>query len=211
MDGIVILIFQLIVLLGSVMIHEVSHGLVAYRLGDSTAKEAGRLTLNPLKHLDPFGSVLLPLLLFFLTRGAFVFGWAKPVPYDPSVLRNPRRAAGLIAAAGPVSNLAIAAIFGVVVRVLAGSGGSLGPFLLLLNIVVFLNILLAVFNLVPLPPLDGSKVLFALLPRESYEFQALLERYGIPLLILFLFLGFPYIIPIVEFLQLLITGGSRLW
>lgn len=198
-----ILIFQLIILLFSVVIHEVSHGFVAEYLGDSTARLAGRLTLNPLKHLDPFGSFVLPFLLFFASGGSFIFGWAKPVPYNPFNLKNPERAAGLIAMAGPFSNLIIAIIFGVffhLVKFLPISDLWLSSLVQLLTLIVLINIMLAVFNLVPLPPLDGSKVLFAVLPSSFHQLRSFLEQYGSILLIVFIIFGFRMIYPIVDFI-----------
>lgn len=193
-------IFLILILILSVVVHEVTHGFVADRLGDPTARLAGRLTLNPIKHLDPFGSVILPLLLAILP-GNFIFGWAKPVPFNPYHLKNPERDAALIAVAGPLSNLLIAAIFGTLVRIsstisvplLAGAAP-------LFATIVWINVILAVFNLVPLPPLDGSKVLFALLPRSAARAKMLLEQYGTIFLLLFIFFGFRLITPIIEFL-----------
>ena len=127
MDTTVILIFQLIVLIFSVMIHEISHGYIAEYLGDPTARLAGRLTMNPLKHLDFFGSFLLPVSLFLLSQGGFVFGWAKPVPYNPVYLKNPKAGAGKIACAGPLSNLLIAVSFGALLRILLYSGYPFPP------------------------------------------------------------------------------------
>lgn len=204
-----ILIFQLLVLIFSVMIHEISHGFVAEKLGDPTARLAGRLTLNPLRHLDPFGSILLPFLLYYLTSGAMMFGWAKPVPYDPSRLKNPQRAAGQIAAAGPLSNFLIAIVFGIFLRLSSALDFSAVPLLpLFLGVIVYINILLGVFNLVPIPPLDGSRVLFAILPptESSARLAASLERYGLFLLLLFVFFGFNLIIPIIQFLFVVIAG-----
>lgn len=207
------LVFSLLVLLFSVIVHEVAHGVVALRLGDPTAKLAGRLTLNPLRHLDPFGSVLLPLMLFLL-KSPFLIGWAKPVPYNPSRLPNPKRAAGLIAFAGPATNLAIAVVFGVLLRIL----GSLPVSVPVLNLIRFfgiavgMNVILAVFNLVPIPPLDGSKILFSLLPRAlSFKTQALLERYGFLALLVFIFFGFPLILPVVNALYRFIAGNGPGW
>src|SRR3989344_1333980 len=195
-----ILIFQLIVLLFSVVIHEVSHGVVAEHLGDPTARLAGRLTLNPIKHLDLFGSFLLPLSLYFISGGGFIFGWAKPVPYNPLNLKNPEKGGGLIAAAGPISNFVLAVIFSFLYRFLnifsfeESLIAALGQFFI---IIILVNIMLGVFNLVPLPPLDGSKVLFALLPRSASQIRMFLERYGLFLLFLFIFFGFKLIMPIV--------------
>ncbi|MAF79576.1 site-2 protease family protein [bacterium] len=193
-------IFLIIVLILSVVVHEVTHGFVADRLGDPTARLAGRLTLNPIKHLDPFGSVILPLLLAILP-GSFIFGWAKPVPYNPYHLKNPERDAALIAIAGPLSNLLIAAIFGALVRIsIVVNVPILAATYPLFAMIVWVNVILAVFNLVPLPPLDGSKVLFALLPRSAYQMRAFLERYGMILLVFFIFFGFRIITPIINFL-----------
>jgi Zn-dependent protease len=205
-----VLIFQLAVLIFSVIIHEISHGYVAEYLGDPTARLAGRLTMNPIKHLDFFGSFLLPVMLWFLTGGAFVFGWAKPVPYNPYNLKNPLSGAGKIAAAGPLSNLAIAVVFGIILRILSAAGLASEFLSVFLGLIVYLNILLAVFNLVPLPPLDGSKVLFAFLPRTESSLKStfFLERYGMILVLLFIFFGFQLIIPIIDALFKLIAGQA---
>lgn len=203
-----LLVFQLAVLLFSVIVHEISHGYVAEYLGDPTARLAGRLTFNPFKHLEAFGSFILPVSLWFLTQGAFVFGWAKPVPYNPYNLKNPLSAAGKIASAGPVCNLFIAVVFGIFLRIFAAAG-VLPPFLAaLLGIIIYLNILLAVFNLVPIPPLDGSKVLFALLPKteSSYRLAFFLEKYGMILVIVFVFFGFQLIIPVINALFSAVAG-----
>lgn len=206
MNDFLILLFQFLVLIFSVMVHEVSHGLVAYRLGDDTAKQMDRLNLNPLKHLDFFGSFFLPLILV-LSGSPIIFGWAKPVPYNPNNLKNPKIGAALIGAAGPLSNIAVAVIFGALIRI---SGEflsvALPALLLLLNMVVFINVLLAIFNLVPIPPLDGSKVLFALLPGKYYRVQRALEEYGIIILIFFLFIGFGLIIPVIQEFHALLVG-----
>ncbi len=199
-------LFELIVFIFSVMIHEITHGFVAERLGDPTARLAGRLTLNPIKHIDPIGSVILPLLLM-VTHSPFVFGWAKPVPYDPRNLKNPRLGGGLIAAAGPLVNLTLAAIFGLFLRFLPVSG-QMVPFLAL---IVYVNILLAIFNLIPIPPLDGSKVLWAVLPPSLAvdRFLMVLEQYGFILLLLLLVSGgLSFIVPIISSLFRLFTGVS---
>jgi Zn-dependent protease len=201
-----LVIFQLIVLLYSVVIHEVAHGAVAERLGDPTARFLGRITLNPIRHLDPVGSVLVPLLLVLLPGGV-VFGWAKPVPYDPRNLRHPERDGALIALAGPLSNLCIALAFGVFARMLAVSGSST-LLLALVSAIILLNVSLAVFNLVPIPPLDGSKILSALLPRGSFAFHTALERYGIFILLLFIWFGFSFLTPVIHGLFRLIAGGE---
>lgn len=207
-DNLLILIFQLAVLVFSVIVHEVAHGVVALKLGDTTARDAGRLTLNPLKHLDLFGSIILPISLFILSGGSMLLGWAKPVPYNPYNLKNPKKGSGFIAAFGPVSNLIVAVIFGIALRLLIPYSeisfiANLLPFF---NAIVVINIVLAVFNLVPLPPLDGSNLLFALLPRRFYYIQTFLTRYGFWLLILFIFFGFQLIVPIVGLIYKLLVG-----
>jgi len=201
------LIFQLIVLIFSVMVHEIAHGAAALTLGDETAKRAGRLTLNPLKHLDPFGSVILPLLLalpVFFGGSAVIFGWAKPVPYNPQNLKNPKLGGGLIAAAGPISNLFLAAIFGGFLR-LAPTLGLGAPLADLLSVIVILNIVLAIFNLVPIPPLDGSKILAMFLPARYYHYYYWLEIYGLIILLFFIFFFFPLLYPVIDWLYGILT------
>lgn len=184
-------IFFLIVLLFSVIIHELAHGYVAYSLGDPTAKYAGRLTLNPIKHLDPFGSVILPLLFLlisFLPGGQpFIFGWAKPVPINPYNFRDQKWGTLKVSIAGPASNFAVAIVFGLFIRFF--SYPQLAPFIELAAIIVFLNILLGVFNLIPIPPLDGSWILFRFLPRGSEKVRLFLQQYGLFILIFLLFSG----------------------
>ncbi len=210
MNGIVVLIFQLAVLIFSVIIHEVSHGVAALRLGDTTARDMGRLTLNPLKHLDPFGSIILPISLFLLSNGAFVIGWAKPVPYNPYNLRNPRAGAGIIGAVGPLSNILVAGIFSVILRLLLMPAG-MQALIIPVSYIIGTNILLAVFNLVPLPPLDGSNILFALLPSRWQGFQVFLNRYGFFILILFIFFGFNLLMPIVSAIYGFFAGPAALY
>jgi len=190
-----LLVFQILVLIFSVVIHEVSHGSMAYALGDTTAKDLGRLTLNPLPHLDLMGSLVVPLLLV-LSHAGFMLGWAKPVPYNPNNLIRTKWAEPLVAFAGPGANLVIAILFGALIRVFHFSHDTL----LLLQIVIYINLLLAVFNLVPIPPLDGSKILFALLPYQFHETRRFLEQYGFVLLILLILVGFPFIGAITLFL-----------
>lgn len=224
MDGISLLVFQLIILLFSVMVHEVSHGYVAEHLGDPTARLAGRLNFNPLRHLDPFGSFLLPLILgipALFGQPTFIFGYAKPVPYNPQNLRNPEKGAALIAAAGPASNLVIAALFGLFIRtaILFQIGGGL--LISLLTIVVSLNLLLAFFNLLPIPPIDGSKILAFLLPPRlrarwyhAWHRIGMLIRSNLLIFLLLLFFSFRYIFaiiflvisPFINFFHILFAG-----
>ncbi len=190
------LIFSTVVFIFSVIIHEVAHGYAAYLQGDNTAKFAGRLTLNPLPHIDPFGSVLLPLILL-LTGSPMIIGWAKPVPFNPYNLRNQRWGEALVAIAGPGSNLLIAVVFGVVVRFgLLGvtlTASLLQPFLY----IVLINLVLATFNLVPIPPLDGSKILFSLFPASFIQIRTFYEKYGFFLLIIFVFFLWDYLSPVI--------------
>lgn len=182
---ITLLIFQLAVLLGSVIIHEVAHGAMALRLGDDTAKLAGRLTLNPIKHLDVVGSFLFPLFLF-MARSPFILGWAKPVPYDPTRLyKDPRYGPLKVALAGPASNILIALIIAAVARF--GVSFFNPELIAFLGFIVFLNVLLAIFNLIPIPPLDGSKIIAAFLPRQA---ATTFERIGFLGIFLILFLLF---------------------
>lgn len=203
---ITVTIFSLIILLFSVVIHEVAHGSVAYSLGDPTAKYQGRLTLNPIKHLDMFGSIILPLLLLLATAGQGpVFGWAKPVPINPYNFRDQKWGSLKVALAGPASNLALALVFGLVLRFLPQSLLFAPPGMFLI-IIVQINIMLAIFNLVPIPPLDGSHIFLELLPRQFDQFKRFVHQYGFYLLLAFIFFGMPIILPIIQFLFTLIIG-----
>ena len=179
----------IIALILSIVLHEMAHGYAAHWLGDPTARLQGRLSLNPLVHLDPLGSILVPALLFFGNAG-FIFGWAKPVPYNPYNLSDQRYGEAKVAAAGPLVNIAIALMFSVLIRAEATLGLS-ATFLDIASYVVYLNILLALFNMIPIPPLDGSKILTALLPwraAQSYRaFTMWFEQYGLIASLLFIF------------------------
>jgi len=197
-----IIIFSLIVLLFSIVIHEVAHGSVAYHLGDPTAKYAGRLTLNPLKHLDPFGSVILPILLLMISRGAFAIGYAKPVPINPYNFRDQKWGTLKVAIAGPATNFLIAIIFGLIIR-FVNLPESLFIFF---SIISIYNLLLGIFNLVPIPPLDGSHILFAFLPEKWSSIKISLQRYGLFILIFFIFFGLQWVFIGVDILFYLISG-----
>jgi Zn-dependent protease len=203
-------VFFIIVLLFAVVIHEVSHGAVANALGDPTAKYAGRLTLNPLKHLDPWGSFLFPILLLVFSGGRFVFGWAKPVPFNPYNLRYQRWGPALVGLAGPAANFSLAVLFAGLIRLADYYGLGLTPFFLFFHVIVWINLVLGTFNLVPIPPLDGSKILFAAMPYSWESLKIFLEQYGFIILIIFLFLGFQFLIPLVLLIYGLLVGSSPL-
>ena len=217
-------IFSIAILILSVVVHEVSHGYVAYLLGDPTAKRAGRLSMNPLKHLDLTGSFIVPLMLVLL-KSSFVFGWAKPVPYNPYNLKNQKWGPGLEAISGPLSNFLIAGVFGLVALFLpldptakteiglaavngaAIFGAGYAPALFYFSsMVVWINVFLGIFNLIPIPPLDGSKVLFSFLPYKWTNAQIFLEKYGFFILLFFLFSFSSVLLPVVFFLFRLFLG-----
>jgi Zn-dependent protease len=203
-------IFSIVILIFSIVIHEFAHGWMADYLGDPTAKHLGRLTLNPIPHIDLMGSIIIPLFLL-LSNSGFIIGWAKPVPYNPYNLKDQKKGPALVGAAGPISNLTIALVFGIIIRILLMQGFAIDSnIIMLFSIIVFYNILLAVFNLVPIPPLDGSKILFHFLPYSMRGVRETLERNGMLFLILFIFFGFQLIIPIMLFLFSLITGDIGL-
>ena len=201
-------VFQIAILIMSVVIHEVSHGYAASFLGDQTARYQGRLTLNPVKHIDPVGSILVPSLAYFL--GGFIFGWAKPVPYNPHNLKPGRWSEAAVAFAGPASNILLALIFGLLLRItiIMEPAWASPAFVQITAMIVFINILLAIFNLVPIAPLDGSKLLFAFFPEKFYQMREFFERYGLVLIILFIFFLWQFIFPVISFFFRLITGVS---
>lgn len=190
-------IFTILVLVFSIIIHEVAHGYAAHALGDPTAKLEGRLTLNPVPHVDLMGSIIIPGILV-LTNAGFLFGWAKPVPYNPYNLRNQRWGEAIVGFAGVGTNLLLAIIFALVAQYAAGSG--LESFVIPAMTISFVNLFLGLFNLVPIPPLDGYKVLAGLLPvRASMVLRDLedkIMRGGIFSLILILFLFITFLAPI---------------
>lgn len=181
------MIFTIVVLILSIIVHEVAHGYAAYALGDPTAKLAGRLTLNPLPHIDLMGSVVIPALLV-ATNAGMLFGWAKPVPYNPYNLKNQRWGEAIVGSAGVLTNLAIAVIFALIARFAFGQG--METFASLSATVSFTNLFLGLFNLIPFPPLDGYTVLRGLLPfKASHQLMRLEESFmrgGMLSLVLFL-------------------------
>jgi Zn-dependent protease len=200
-------IILIVVLIPSIVIHEVAHGAMAYHLGDPTAKYARRLTLNPIRHLDPIGSILVPVFLIII-RSPFLFGWAKPVPFNPYNLRDQRYGSAKVALAGPVSNLLVALVFGLLIRFFPGLERFPAMFLFA---IVFINILLAVFNLMPIPPLDGSHILFTFLPYSMQRFRVMLSQYGFLILVVFIVVGgFRLLSPLILAIFSLITG-QRFW
>jgi len=182
-----------IMLLVGFPVHEFSHALAAYRLGDGTAKLFGRLTLNPIAHFDPAGGVLL-IVSVFLSQGAFGFGWAKPTPVNPLNLDGGRRGEALVALAGPISNFVLAAAAAIPLRYIIANPELLQQLGIIVNVLVFfvnINLILMLFNLIPIPPLDGSKVLFAALDRETeWRVRPVLEQYGFIVLFALIFLPF---------------------
>jgi Zn-dependent protease len=182
-NQLIVFLLRFALLIPAVVVHEFSHAWAADRLGDKTARYSGRLTLNPMAHIDPMWTVFVPLMLFVASGGAFVFGAAKPVPFDPRYLRNPKRDIIWVGIAGPVANFIFAFLCFVILRFTPNTG--LSP---LLFILAQINVFLGVFNLIPVPPLDGSRVVAGLLPDELTGAYMAVERYG--LLILFAMLWF---------------------
>jgi Zn-dependent protease len=176
----------------AITLHEAAHGLVAYRCGDPTARQLGRVTLNPLKHIDPFGTIVLPGLLLLL-RVPFIFGYAKPVPVNFRALRNPRRDMIWVAAAGPATNILMAVAAGLLAHLVAYLPAAAGQWSLLnLENAIMINVVLAIFNMIPLPPLDGGRVAVGLLPDVLAAPLARLEPFGMAIL-----LGLLFILPMV--------------
>ena len=195
-------VFYIAVLIMSVVIHEVSHGFAAEAFGAKTARYAGRLTLNPLKHLDIFGSVILPIVLV-VSHSPFLFGWAKPVPYNPNNLSNKKWGTLAVASAGVITNFSIAIIFGILLRSVSGLGAG---FYFITSVIVLVNLALGIFNLVPIPPLDGSKILFSLLPSSTYRIIGFIEQYSLILLLVFIVFFAESLRPILAYLFNLVTG-----
>ncbi|MEK7548900.1 MAG: site-2 protease family protein [Patescibacteria group bacterium] len=204
MDQIIVKLFLYLTIVVSAVFHEYAHGFAAYRLGDSTAKNEGRLTLNPLAHLDPIGTVILPLFLL-LSSGMFI-GWAKPVPYNPHNLRDKKYGDLKVAIVGPLTNLAIAIVLGLILRFFEFFTFYAGQpiFLEFIGLIVYINIFLALFNLIPFPPLDGSKVIMNLFPK----FWRYFEQIGFLGIFIALFFAFFFISPIAQFIFKVVVGHS---
>ncbi len=202
-------IFYIAILIMSIVIHEVCHGFMAKRFGDNTALYAGRLTLNPLVHLDMFGSIILPIILF-ISHSPFLFGWAKPVPYNPENLSDKKWGTIAVASAGVIANIFIAVFFAMVMRLVPLILPSLASasFYFITSTIVIVNLGLGIFNLIPIPPLDGSKILFSLLPFSFRGIVAFLERYSFIFLIIFIVFFSDSLAPILGYTFQFLTGLS---
>lgn len=208
------IVVSVLPILIAITFHEVSHGFVANKLGDPTAKFTGRLTLNPLAHIDPIGTLLMPIMLFIFTNGQFVFGYAKPVPINPMNFKDPKKDMALSAAAGPITNILLAVISQVVLVHLiipayslfpgGFSMAVLKPLKMMFEFSILINIVLAVINMIPVPPLDGGRVLVGFLPHKQAVSYSKIEPYGFIIVILLLVTGIANVI-IYPFILLLYT------
>lgn len=200
------IVFYIAVLLLSVIIHEVAHGLAARYLGDRTAEHEGRLTLNPIPHIDLLGTIILPLLLV-ISGSPFLVGWAKPVPYNPYNFRDEawirRWGEAFVAFAGPLSNIIIFLVFGLFLRYFAE---LVVPAIPIIQMIVLVNIVLAIFNLVPLPPLDGSKILFSIFPRSLQPLREMLEQYALFISLFFILFLWQFVSPLIRVVYGLVVG-----
>ena len=193
-NQILLILLSFLLMIPALVLHELAHGWVAYKLGDTTAKRAGRLTLNPLKHIDLLGTIIVPLLLFIASNGLFAFGYAKPVPINPNNFRERKKGILLTGIAGPAMNIALAIIAAalcqglrLVMTLIAAPVGLQWAFMLIQHF-VFINLMFAFFNIIPIPPLDGSRVLQYFLPRSALHFYSMLERFGFFIIIAIMWL-----------------------
>jgi Zn-dependent protease len=197
----------------AIVLHEISHGFVANKLGDPTAKMMGRLTLNPIAHIDIFGTVLMPIMIFIFTNGQFVFGYAKPVPINPYNFKNPKRDMAISAAAGPATNIALAILSIILLKYIIipaaafvpedVAGRFFQPLEMMLAASITINVILATFNMMPIPPLDGGRVLMGLLPHRQAETLGKIEPYGMIIILVLLITGIAsyFIRPIINIIM----------
>jgi Zn-dependent protease len=210
---IIISVFPILI---AITFHELAHGFAANKLGDPTAKMMGRLTLNPIPHIDLFGTILMPLMLIIFTHGQFVFGYAKPVPINPMNFKNPKKEMAISAAAGPVMNIALAIGSKLILRFILGPlsvvlpepvvSAILAPLIMIFQSSVVINIVLAVFNMIPIPPLDGGRVLTGFLPYKQAASFSRIEPYGFIIVILLIVTGIAnyFVVPLINlFLSIL--------
>lgn len=213
-----LIIYKIISFLFAITVHEAAHGLAAYKLGDPTAKLDKRISLNPVRHIDLYGTVLVPLFLIFI-GSPFIFGWAKPVIFDPYNLKNPRRDSAIISLAGPLTNIISAIIISVIFRFLFDPFSSIAFIYPLFQYLILINLVLGIFNLIPVHPLDGGKILVGFLPRENaLEVDRFLKRYGLLILIFMIFPSFKgvspfsaFMSPVINFLLNLLIPSSKLF
>ncbi len=203
-----IVIIQIIILVFSVVFHEVAHGRAALWKGDTTARDAGRLTMNPISHIDIIGTILFPLFIV-LIRAGVPFGWAKPVPISPWNFKEPKKDMALVSFAGPASNFFLAMVAGIAFRIFTKSLGPSHIIVQALSFAVLINLILFVFNLLPIPPLDGSKIIMAFLPHEAAERYNQIGRFGFIIIFGLFYLGIlqRVLFPVVKIFLVLIIGG----
>jgi len=199
------IVFYIAILIMSVVIHELAHGWAAYYYGDNTAKFAGRLSINPIKHLDLFGSIIVPITLVIINAG-FLVGWAKPVPVNERNFTKRKEGLFVVSLAGILANLLIALVFTVILRIGISMEINNAGFLMITSTIVFMNLILAFFNLMPIPPLDGSKILLSLIPGNTSRIEYLFDKYGLLVAIFFIIFVWDKIVPVVFWLYKVFTG-----